>query len=133
MNWMRDHIVDIMPARLAELPYRQLPWSKRYPQLLTLLKDEPGTPKGNVIRQNVVNHCRPLDLAKEVVQFGTVANNLVTNEDIRFQDAAKMDFRLRDDSVVYRKLPKFQKIPFEKIGLYVDEYRKSLPARRASN
>ena len=72
-----------------------------------------------------------MSLAKEVVQFGTVADNLTTDEDLGFQDAGKMDFRLRDESVVFKKLPKFQRIPFEKIGLCVDEYRKSLPAKRA--
>lgn len=133
LNWAKDHIVagGTMPQRLAEVPYRQPPWSQRYPQLLNVLQDDPGSPKGNVIRLNVVWRCKPMALAKEVVQFGTIADNLTTDEDLGFQDARKMDFRLRDDSAVFKKLSKFQKIPFEKIGLYVDEYRKSLPANTA--
>jgi hypothetical protein len=134
LGWMKYHVVGpdaFMPARLAEIPYRQSPWCERYPQLLNLLQDDPGSPKANVVRNNAVNHCQPLSLAKEVVQFGTVADNLTTDEDFGFEDAGKMDFRLRRDSVVYRRLPKFQTIPFEKIGLYRDEYRTSLPPRRA--
>ena len=71
-------------------------------------------------------------MANEVRQFGTIADNLTTDEELGFQNAGTMDFRLRDDSVVFRKLSKFQVIPFEKIGLQLDEYRKRLPARQAS-
>lgn len=131
LNWMQNHIAEDMPKRLEEMPYRQSPWSDRYPQLLTVLDDDPGSPKGNTVRLNVVYRTKPLELATEVVKFGTVADNLTTDEDLSFVDAAKMDFRLRDDSLVFQKLPKFEKIPFEKIGLYVDEYRTSLPARPA--
>lgn len=131
LNWMRDHIVGSMPERLSAIPYQQPPWSDRYPQLLNLLDDDPGSPKGNTIRLNVVQRSKPMDLAKEVVEFGTIADNLTTDDDLGFEDAAKMDFRLRDNSIVFQELPKFEKIPFEKMGLYVDEYRPSLPAKRA--
>lgn len=131
LNWMQHHITQDMPERLAAMPYRQPPWSDRYPQLLNLLDDDPGSPKGNTIRLNVVCRSRPMSLAKEVVEFGTIADNLTTDEDLGFVDAGSMNFQLRDDSLVYKKLPTFEPIPFEKIGLRTDEYRKSLPARRA--
>jgi len=44
-------------------------------------------------------------------------DNFETRDDPGFVDAAKGDFRLRDDSIVYKKIPGFEKIPFEKIGL----------------
>ena len=53
-------------------------------------------------------------------------NNYVTLEDPGFVDAENKNFQLRDDSIVYQKIPEFKKIPFEKIGLYVDEYRTKL-------
>jgi hypothetical protein len=119
LNWMREHVESggVMPRLLAATPYRRPPWSVRYPQLLTLLNDDPGSPKGNVIRRNVVWRCKPMYLAKEVVRFGTVADNLTTDEDLGFADAGKMNFQLRSDSVVFRKLPQFQPIPVETIGL----------------
>ncbi len=131
LNWMHDHVDPggIMPQRLAAMPYRQPPWSERYPQLLTLLDDQPAAPKGNVIRLNVIDRCGPMYLADEVVKFGKIGDNLVTDEDVGFQDAGAMDFRLRDDSPVLKQLPAFQRIPFEQIGLQVDEYRASVPAR----
>jgi hypothetical protein len=49
--------------------------------------------------------------------------NLQTDDDPGFVDAAKQDFRLREDSPV-RQLPGWERIPIERIGLYKDEWRK---------
>lgn len=57
----------------------------------------------------------------------SIADNYVTNEDPGFVDAAKWDFQLRGDSVVYRTITGFKKIPFEEIGLYQDEFRATWP------
>ena len=38
--------------------------------------------------------------------------------------AGHHDFTLKKDSVVFEKIPEFKPIPFEKIGLQKDEYRK---------
>lgn len=50
-----------------------------------------------------------------------------------FVGMAKDDFRLKPDAQVFKDLPGFQPISFDKIGLYVDEYRRKLPtAKRAA-
>lgn len=97
--------------------------------MLTLLDDQPGSPKGNRVRFNVVSKSGAMGLAKEVTEFGTVADNLSTEEDLGFVDAARGDLRLRPDSPVFKKLPQFQPIPFEKIGLQIDSYRTRRPKR----
>ncbi|MEO8167689.1 MAG: hypothetical protein ABI623_05530, partial [bacterium] len=51
-------------------------------------------------------------------------NNLVTATDPGFVDEVRMNFALRDDSIVYKKIKGFEKIPFAKIGPYPDKYRK---------
>lgn len=43
----------------------------------------------------------------------------------------KGDFNLKPDSIILRKLPNFKPIPFDKIGLYKDEWRTSLPGGEA--
>ena len=125
LNWMHETVAPggYMHKLLETMPYRQPPWSERYPQLLSLMGDAPAAPKGNVIRTNVMQKCGPMQLAKEVVQYGTVADNLATSDDLRFRDPAKLDFRLRPDSPVFQRLPKFQPIPMEKIGVKTDKYR----------
>jgi len=129
MNWMAYHVKPggIMPERLKAVPYKQPPWSDRYPKLVNILEDDPGVPKGNIIRRNVVVRTRGFKLAGEVRQFGTVKNNLQTDDDVGFVDKAAMDFRLKKSSIIYEKVPGFEPIPFDKIGLRKDEYREQIP------
>ena len=50
-------------------------------------------------------------------------------------DAPKLDFRLRPDSAVFKKLAAFKPVPFEQMGLQRDADRPVLPAadRRRSS
>jgi hypothetical protein len=58
---------------------------------------------------------------------GTTGKNMEYKEDPGFVNLKGFDFRLKPDSKVFTDLPAFKPIPFEKIGLFVDEYRKKLP------
>jgi hypothetical protein len=49
---------------------------------------------------------------------------MVTEEDPGFVDYQHEDFNLRGDSQVFQRIPGFEPIPFQKVGLYEDEYRK---------
>jgi parallel beta-helix repeat protein len=139
LNWMKGTIEPggSMPKLLADMPYRQPPWSERYPQLLKLLDDDPGSPKGNVIRNNAICRSPAPHLAKEVTQFGAVADNVVLDDrGASFQLAKQREAiskLLRDDSPLLRKLPAFQKVPFDQIGLRRDEYRKEVPKAGSSS
>ena len=53
--------------------------------------------------------------------------NKAYDSDPGFVDMAHFDFRLKPGAQLLKDLPGFKPIPAEKIGLYVDEYRKSLP------
>lgn len=57
----------------------------------------------------------------------TSGKNISYQEDPGFFNLSKFDFRLKNDSRIFRDLPDFKPIPVEKIGLYIDEYRKKLP------
>lgn len=102
---------------------RHPPYSERYPLLqnwLDLLPDGKTyvgmRPMRNVFDGNVlVKHEETVRLVGKHAQteFG---ENLHTQKDPGFVDAAKLNFQLRDDSVVYRELPRFKRIPFEQIG-----------------
>lgn len=66
---------------------------------------------------------------KEVKQDSTVANgrNMTYSSNPGFLDMAKMNFKLLPNAQLLKDLPNFKPIPVEKIGLYIDEYRKKLP------
>ena len=53
--------------------------------------------------------------------------NLAVAHNPGFNDPAALDFGLKPLSSLTSELPGFQPIPADKIGLYVDEYRKALP------
>ena len=119
VKWLRDkyHGHGIV-AKLEAVNITQPPYSSRYPKLATILED--GTPvKSNRIIANLI-------VNGEVMAKGeaTTENNLLTNEDPGFMDAENLNFQLKEDATVYEKIPGFEKIPFNKIGLYSDQYRK---------
>lgn len=133
LSWAKAYFDGRDPTlfnRLKAVNYRQPPYSTHYPALAK--DDNPAMPKGNRIERNVCVCSIGLwvDLRDKLDEkaAGVGTNNLIV-PDAGFVDPAKGNYRLRDDSPVWRKLPGFQPIPFEKIGLYEDEYRKDLPAK----
>ncbi len=107
------------------------PYSTRYPEMhdyLDLMPDGKTyvgmRPRRNIMEWNLVYNCpETLRLTAPYAQFDTL-NNYVTNQDPGFIDREHLNFQLHDSSIVYKKMKGFKKIPFSKIGLYQDEYRK---------
>ncbi|NQT85431.1 NPCBM/NEW2 domain-containing protein, partial [bacterium] len=117
-----------MYGKLKEVGHDQPPWSTRYPKLARILDESPHEPRGNAATRNIAVRCRKwLAVYKGGAKLMTIENNLVTDDDPGFVNMAAMDFRLKKDSVVWEKVAKFQRIPFDKIGLVADEYRRALP------
>ena len=55
------------------------------------------------------------------------ADNYVVKGDLsQFIDGENMNFQLKKDSEVYKRIPKFKEVPFGEMGLFVDKYRLSL-------
>ncbi|MBM4088725.1 MAG: right-handed parallel beta-helix repeat-containing protein [Planctomycetes bacterium] len=117
-------IEPMLRERLREIPYQQPPWSTRYPQLLTVLDDEPMAPKGNVFRRNISWGGRWDDIEAKARPFVRFEENLI-DEDPHLMDPTRLDFRLRPDSPAWKI--GFEPIPWEKIGLYHDDARASWP------
>jgi hypothetical protein len=121
-----------MYQKLKAVNYDKPPWSRRYPALATILENEPRAPLGNTFERNVYyrSHYRDPEawcrshsdkhIEKPYLKTG---NNFVADSDPGFVNAANLNFQLKQDSVVYQRIPGFKPIPFDKIGLYRDEYR----------
>ena len=112
------------------------PWSIEFPEMPSLLASHPELPLRTKFIGNVVwikkGEATALKLSKENkvdTNIIKVADNFVTDKDPGFEDAINGNFKLKIKSAVYEKLPNFPKIPFEKIGLYIDQYRKKLPTQ----
>ncbi len=125
MGWASYHVDTTLKERLQAVPYQQSPWRERYPKLLTILDDEPAAPKGNRIVRNLCVGGRWLNMEEKAKPYVEIADNLV-GVDPLFINPAQMDFRLRPNSPAFRI--GFRPIPFERIGLYRDQWRQRLPS-----
>jgi len=106
-----------MEKRLAAVPYQGPLYSARYPHLAGILKDDPATPKYDVIENNVASRCpdwlQIQDKADSLPGI-TIKDNL-TGRDPLFVGAAHGDYRLKAGSPAFAL--GFRRIPFEKMGL----------------
>lgn len=132
---------------LNGIRFMEPPYSERFPELARMLDEDPSFPKGNILRRNIfwrgdaanlrrLNWENPPEskawrqeewwyhIQRSVYDLLVIEDNLV-DVDPGFVDAEAGDFRLRDDSPAWGI--GFERIPFEKIGLYRDELRASWP------
>lgn len=142
-TWGKHNVPNLFPKnglfwrRLHAVDYRNPPYSVRHPELLTFLDPIPGTkneyvgmrPARDLMADNVIVRSGELVVLKGPHAMFEERDNLQTKEDPGFVDAAKLNFKLKYDSMVFRQLPNFKPIPFEKIGLYKDEYRNAERAK----
>jgi len=105
---------------LKEVDITKPPYTTRYPSLIGFMNPVPGQPRVNRAVRNLIVMCADVHSGNWHVSPN---DNWITNRDPGFVDAAKGDFRLRPDAEVFTRLPGFEPIPFEKIGLYTDELR----------
>ncbi len=119
-------VMDIHP--------NQPPWSVRFPEMTNLLESHPELPLRTKFERNliVMKTGEPFGLKmsrprQTDTNLFFARDNFVTATDPGFVDAAKENFNLRPDSSVFKKIPGFQPIPFDQIGLQRDEYRRRLP------
>jgi len=89
------------------------------------MEEEPLLPLGNIVRRNLAVDCRKwLDATGQTKQYlnrVVFQDNLVLeHQDPGFLDRTRKNFQLAAHSLVFQRIPGFQRIPMEKIGLYQD-------------
>ena len=119
---------------VKEIDPKRAPWSKRFPEMVNLLENRPELPLRTGFTKNlvVIQKGDPFVLkmkaeTKAVPTIFEEGDNMVTAADPGFVDVANGNLALKPDSEVFTKIPGFQPIPFEKIGLIKDEYQRELP------
>lgn len=116
-------VYDFMKGQLAKVPAEL--YRSRYPAIKELDRYYAGTngvpPEGNVAAHNLcVGKWLEIGWHARTNLLATEQNILL--RDPKFVAPEKLDFRLRQDSPAWQA--GFKPIPFEKIGLYTDAYRK---------
>jgi hypothetical protein len=124
----------IYRKRLTEMvDIKKPPYSTKYPELVNWLdltadgKTYNGMyPERNVVCDNLIyKYDETFRMVAENAK-AEYKNNYITSKNPGFIDEKNLNFQLSDTSIVYKKIPGFKKIPFEEIGLYKDEYRKTI-------
>ncbi len=112
--------------RLDAMNYNKPPFSTTYPLLPNILKDDPQLPKRNTISKNLIVNGRPFDLLD-----GLKRDKIPVLEDNWIGgDPGFVSLEGRNFAFATRTLIgdiKFKQIPYEKIGLYKDGSRTSVP------
>ena len=128
LGWQKDFHTTLA-KQLEALPFREEPWRSRYPELLTILDDpDRSAPKGNKVIRNIQWKGKWDGVEKKAYPYVVFKYNLF-GIDPHFVNEKELDFRLRDDSPAFKV--GFQKIPFDKIGVYQDEFRATWPVEHA--
>ena len=118
---------------LSGIRYKEPPYSERYPELVNILDDEPAAPKGNRVSCNVSFGGKWDGVQGSARKYQTIENNLVdvdpylaTPDRIgEGKQPRAVDFALKPDSPVWAV--GFDRLPFDRIGIYEDDTRASWP------
>jgi hypothetical protein len=120
--------------RVKEINPDQEPWASAHPELKGMLDNKPELPWRTKFIQNLIVSQKPapseLKMKAELKTNPDILlekDNFTTAEDPGFVDLAGKNFQLKPDSAVFQKIPGFQPIPFDKMGLHIDEFRLRLP------
>lgn len=116
-EWFGQNI-NQLTVYLNNTPYRSEVWRMKYPTLYSILENTPSQPCGNIVKNNIIYRHKEMGISPLAEQYGRIENNFITSqEDIGFVDYANKNFAIRSDSVIFEKIPEFEVIPIETIGL----------------
>lgn len=124
----------LLRNRLAKnVQFKESPYAEKYRGLLNYLdpivegKEWEGMrSRGNALIRNVIvgGAEDPVKLMGGAYATITSTQNFVTKEDPGFVDFKNGNFMLKPDAKVFEMIPGFEPVPFDKMGLYKDDYRK---------
>ena len=109
-------------AKCQKVDYLSPLWRERYPRLAKVMDQDPLMPLGNSMRDNILIGCKkPFALAKGVEEkwLDRENNHEWNKEDCPVFPAedSTEKFDLSKLPTLWKKVPGFQPIPIEKIGL----------------
>lgn len=99
---------------LQEVDITKPPFTTRYPELVGYMEPPAGAPRVNHARLNLPVRCEEVSGGNWRLEPD---GNWSTKDDPGFVDGPKGNYRLRRDASVFKHLPGFKPLPFEKMGL----------------
>lgn len=108
---------SVYMKRLRAMPFGSPPWSTRYPQLATLLQDEPIIPKNNVLQRNVSYRCKQSTVNPLARPYGTIELPQDSDSDLGLPARAIQHSLARPRTPIRTMLPGWEAVPFPDMGL----------------
>jgi hypothetical protein len=99
---------------LHEVDITKPPYTTRYPELIGFMDPPAGVPRVSHARLNLLVRCGEASCGNWRLEPDA---NWITTDDPGFVDGARGNYRLRRNAAVFKHLPGFQPVPFEKMGL----------------
>ncbi len=107
------HDCHFQKKLLQEVDITKPPYTMRYPELIGFMNPQPGQPRNSFAKNNVLIRAREISSGNWKYSADEMWQ---TNSDLGFVNAASDNFQLRPDAEIFKRLPNFKPIPFEKIG-----------------
>ena len=98
---------------LEDVDITKPPYTTRYPDLVGFMNPQPRQTRANRSKNNLLVRCGQTSSGNWAIDPNEIWG---TDEDPGFVDPANDNFQLRPDAEVFKRLPGFQPIPFDKIG-----------------
>ncbi len=98
---------------LKDVNITRPPYTERYPALLGFMNPQPGQPRVNHAKNNVLVRCQQVSSGNWKY---TPEEMWITDQDPGFVNVAQGNFQLRADAELFKRLPGFKPIPFATIG-----------------
>ncbi len=117
MGWAKSNVDKdgIFQKRLEAVNYKQAPYATAYPKLKNYFEENPALPKRNFIENNLFVNVKMLHNGS--AQWSYIGKNYFSFDESMFVDYSKMNFALKTNADVFKKMPEFKAIPFDQIGV----------------
>jgi len=113
-KWRNYVLAPLWQQRLLkDVDITKPPYITRYPDFAGFMDPQPGQARDNLALTNAFVNCADVKSGRWV----TNATDVLFTGDVGFRDPLRGDYTLKSDSPIYKALPGFQPIPFDKIGL----------------
>ena len=115
-NWGTGMVAPdgIIDQRLKKVRHTEPPYSEAYPKLINYWQEDPAYPHGNLIESNLFY--RIGNVVHGETQWAEFRNNWITNDDPGFVNPDNPLEGFKADANLFKYIPGFPQLPFDKIG-----------------
>ncbi|MFA7287697.1 MAG: right-handed parallel beta-helix repeat-containing protein [Melioribacteraceae bacterium] len=116
-NWANESMIGnsgVFHKRLNEVAIDKSPYMDHYPNLVNYWKDNLGTPKRNIVENNIF--CNVGQIHNGNSEWISIGQNYYTDSYNIFTNVGKLDFSILQKSQEFKGIKNFNELPYKKMG-----------------